>query len=95
MNAFQLCIDTSIELLDDLMVKSKVAENLKLPAWEGRDLAGQTQWLRENVPQPELKKMFSRSMRVLDKYDPVDHEWELLTDLMAPVWDALEPHNLP
>lgn len=88
------CLQSTIEYLDDLMLKRKVAENLDLPSWEGRDAAEQAQWLREHVPADELRAMFRRSMRVLDHFEPSDHEWELLTDLMAPLWDALEEIGL-
>lgn len=80
---------------DKLLNRSAGIRALNLPSQSVRSDTQHTRWLQLVFSQAELRSMFNRALKVLDTFTPEDPEWDVLTELMDPLWRALTEENRP
>lgn len=84
-----------VSLMDELVNRLKVIQDLNLPSDEGRTLGAQIKWLRENRSQMELLALMHRGYKALDTFSHEDPEWDVLADQLDAIFYALDEESRP
>lgn len=77
------------------MYVDPIVRDCRFPAWNDRSPEEQMVFLRRSYTGKELLAFFRRAADAIESFDVMDPEWDVITEEMDVIWNAIDPVMRP